>query len=290
MARHIRIPLLADLILTDEPDDIRQLANHDALDRGFQSRGPLINRMLARRVKSTLSLDGAPLPSAMMRDSPDRQDISGKLSDMFRPGSWDSRTLAQMAAYVRGDLSRPAGELAQEIIGRVFDPRYAANHETWDAAKTLEAHLQSFNPIQRVARFVSGALKTAQGVLARASGGDTGAVHGTGIAVHNLALSLDRLREAWADETLRSRLSPDQAAARAIVAPRTVMRAGARHCDSVGGRVRPVTLVAMNTREAAATGMNVDLAFLGSSWSRCPAEQWVMALLAEIWNQAGDTG
>ncbi len=290
MARHIRIPLLADLILTDEQEEISQLANHTGLDRGFEPRGPLLNRILAQRVKSTLSLKRAPLPSAMMRDNPRRQEISEKLSDLFSPGNWDSRTLEQMASYVRGDLSRPAGELAQQIVGRVFDPGYAANKDTWDAAKTLEAYLQSFNPLRRIIWFFSGALRSAQGVLADASGGDSGAVHGTGIAVHNLAHSLDRLREAWADNTLRSRLSPEQAALSAIVAPRTVMRAGAGHCDSIGGRVRPVTLVAMNTRAAAGAAMDVDLAFLGSSWSHCPAEQWVMALLAEIWKQAGETG
>ena len=288
MARHIRIPLLADLILTDDPDEIRQLANHGALDRGFRPRGPLINRLLARRVKSALALDGAPLPSVMMRESSERQQISENLTAMFTPGKWDADTLAQMAAFVRGDKDRPAGELAQEVVGRVFKPDYIATKQTWDAAKAIEDHLQTFNPIRRIMQFVSGALYKAQLVLGRASDGDTGAVHGTGIAVHNLALSLERLRDAWADETLRSSLTPEQAALRAVVAPRTVMRAGMRHSDTIGGRVRPVTLVAMNTRTAACSRMNADLSFLGSSWSHCPAERWVMALLAETWRQAGE--
>ena len=290
MARHIRIPLLADLILTDDPEEIRQFANHGALDRGFRPRGPLVNRLLARRVSSALSLDGDPLPSAMPRRNPERQQISQNLTKKFEPGKWDQDTLSQMAGYVRGDQDRPAGELAQEVIGRVFAPDYSATSETWGAAKVIEDHLQSFNPVQRIIRFLSGALKAAQQELGRASNGDTGAVHGTGIAVHNLALSLDRLRDAWTDEKLRSSLTPEQAALRAITAPRTVMRAGAHHCDSIGGRVRPVTLVAMNTRAASGAGMDAELAFLGSSWSRCPAEEWVMALLAEVWKQAGGEG
>ncbi len=289
MARHIRIPLLADLILTDDPNEIRQLAEHTLLDRGFRARGPLINRLLARRVKSALSLERTALPSAQMRNNPDRQQTSAKLTKMFAPGNWDVETLEQMANHVRGATTRPAGELAQEVVGRVFDPDYAANKETWEAARLVEAHLQSRNPFRRLLRMMTGALPRAQSILGRAARGDTGAVHGTGIAVHNLVLSLDRMQIAWADETLRARLTPEQAALRAIAAPRTVMRAGAGHGDTVGGRVRPVTLVAMNTREAVDKAMDADLAFLGSSWSRCPAERWVMALLAEIWRQAGMT-
>lgn len=288
MARHIRIPLLADLILSDDPDEIRQLADHVALDRGFQSRGPLINRLLARRVKTALQLDGAPLPSAQMRDDAERQQTSEKLAGMFAPGNWDDETLAQMAALVRGDTTRPAGELAQQVVGRVFDPSYTATADTWEAAQAIETHLQSRNPIMRLLRKIVGTLYTAQRKLGRAAGDDKSAVHGTGIAVHNLVLSLERLQATWADQTQRARLSPEEAAMSVIAAPRTVMRAGAGDGDTVGGPVRPVTLVALNTRAAAGKAMDADLAFLGSSWSRCPAEQWVMALLAEIWRRAGE--
>jgi hypothetical protein len=34
--------------------------------------------------------------------------------------------------------------------------------------------------------------------------------------------------------------------------------------------------------------MDAHLAFLGDSWSGCPAEAWVMALLEEVWRQAGE--
>ncbi len=288
MARHIRIPLIADLILTDDPQEIRHLAGHSALDRGFQSRGPLINQLLARRVRSALSLRGKPLPSAMMRKSPERRETSDRLAGMFTAGNWNPDTLKQIAAYVRGNRNRPAGELAQEVIGRVFDPTFSANEHTWKAAQVIEDHLQSFNPVRRILRSFTGALRNAQKTLGDAFDGDLGAVHGTGIAVHNLALSLDRMRKDWADETLRS-LTPEQAAQRAVVAPRTVLRATAHECDVSAGQLRSGTLVAMNTRTATDKGMHADLAFLQNSWSRCPAQNWVFALLAETWKQAGAT-
>lgn len=289
MARRIRIPLLADLILADDPDEIRQLADHVTLDRGFRPRGPLLNRVLAKRVKAALSTQGTPLPSAQMRDDPERQRTADKLVQMFRPGNWDAGIVALLAAQIRGIGGRPAGELAQEVVGKVFDPEYAASPETWQAADIVEAHLRSWNPITRLCRALTGALSRAQSTLSKASGGDAGAVHGTGIAVHNLELSLTRMQAAWSDETLRARLTPDEAALRAIAAPRTVLRAGSDHSDTLCGPVRPFTLVALNTREASDKNMDRDLAFLGSSWSRCPAEEWVMALLAEVWRQAGDT-
>ncbi len=288
MARRVRIPLLADLILTSDPDEIRQLADHVALDRGFRPRGPLLNRVLAQRVKAALSIQGRPLPSAQMRDDAVRQQTAEKLTLMFRPGNWDAGTVALLAAQIRSIRGRPAGELAQEVVGKVFDPDYTASHETWQAANIVEAHLRSWNPVARLFRALTGALPRAQSTLSRASGGDAGAVHGTGIAVHNLELSLNRMQAAWADEILRARLTPEEAALRAITAPRTVLRAGADHVDTLCGPVRPFTLVALNTREAADKGMDRNLAFLGSSWSRCPAEKWVMALLAEVWRQAGD--
>ena len=32
MARRISIPLLADLVIVDRPDDVQSMADHDALD------------------------------------------------------------------------------------------------------------------------------------------------------------------------------------------------------------------------------------------------------------------
>ncbi|MEP2028574.1 MAG: hypothetical protein ABJI96_07685 [Paracoccaceae bacterium] len=288
MARHIRIPFLADLILTDDPDEIRELANQVALDRGFRARGPLINRILARRIKAALTFERTQLPSVQMRGDPQRQQASDRLSKMFAPGNWDSELVKLIAAHVRGTPGRPAGELAQEVMGRVFDSDYTANADTWAAAQAIDEHLQSRNPIMALLRKISGAVPRAQSALRQAASGDPGAMHGTGIAVHNLVLSLERMQTLWANESMRSRLAPEEAALSVIAAPRTVMRAAAEHEDTIGGRVRPATLVALNTRAAADKAMDADLAFLGSSWSRCPAQHWVMALLAEVWREAGD--
>src|SRR5262249_61040781 len=78
MGRSLRIPGLVDLIQADVGSDIRGLADDARLDRSFDPRGPLINRILARRVRSVLRIDGVPLPSVAPRGDAQRsraQDI-----------------------------------------------------------------------------------------------------------------------------------------------------------------------------------------------------------------------
>ncbi len=286
MTRQIRVPGLLNVIRTDDPELIRTLADHPALDRDFEAKGPLINRLLAARVRRGLRSAIGPLPSALMRDDEARTKTQADIRERYKPGNWDDPGVGNLASYVQGAGSRPVGELAQEVVGRVLDSEYRSNEDTWDAATKVQRHLQGRNPILRIIRWLSGELMRAQNVLSRASRNDGASVHGTGVAVHNLVDSLDWMRAAWADPSRRARLTPKTAAHAAIRAPHTVMRAGAYDTDLLGGTLKPGTLVALDTRKAASRGMDARLAFLGDSWSSCPAEAWVMALLEEVWRQA----
>ena len=62
MGRSLRIPGLIDLVQADARPDIRGLADDTRLDRKFELRGPLINRLLVLRIRSVLRLAGAPRP------------------------------------------------------------------------------------------------------------------------------------------------------------------------------------------------------------------------------------
>src|SRR5262249_41319380 len=72
MGRWFRIPGLVDLIRGDAAPDIRILAGDSRLDRRFEVSGPLINRLLAGRVRRVLQVDGAPLPSVAPRHDTQR--------------------------------------------------------------------------------------------------------------------------------------------------------------------------------------------------------------------------
>src|SRR6266567_6088704 len=78
MSRSLRIPGLVDLIQADVRSDIRGLADDARLDRSFDPRGPLINRILVHRIRSVLRVDGMPLPSVAPRSDAQRaraQDV-----------------------------------------------------------------------------------------------------------------------------------------------------------------------------------------------------------------------
>ena len=64
MPRSLRIPGLVDLIRADTRSDIRGLANDARLDRKFDPRGPLINRILVLRIRNVLGIAGTPLPAS----------------------------------------------------------------------------------------------------------------------------------------------------------------------------------------------------------------------------------
>ena len=72
MSRSLRIPGLIDLVRADTRSDIRGLANDARLDRRFEARGPLINRILVERIRNVLRIDGVPLPSVAPRQDAER--------------------------------------------------------------------------------------------------------------------------------------------------------------------------------------------------------------------------
>ena len=67
MGRLLRIPFLVDLNRTADPSEIRAFAKDGRLDRNFSGRGPLLNRILTRKVRNVLAVKGVTLPSVAPR-------------------------------------------------------------------------------------------------------------------------------------------------------------------------------------------------------------------------------
>src|SRR5258708_33206793 len=67
MSRSLRSPGLFDIIQADVRPGIRGLADDARLDRSFDPRGPLINRILVQRIRNVLRIDGMTLPSVAPR-------------------------------------------------------------------------------------------------------------------------------------------------------------------------------------------------------------------------------
>ncbi len=294
MAGRLRIPGLIDIVRVRSPGEILESADHPALARGARIAGPFLNRLILRRVRRGLRTRTAPLPSALPRDDAARADQQRALAERLDPGRlpapWDEASLDALAQWVQRRARRPLGQLAQEAVGRLFDPDYQATRKTWAAARTLDLSLRSNNPIRRLWLLVTNGVARAQRTLTQAVGGDTAGVHATGVAVHTFARAIERLGEAHSDRRLRDTLSTRAVLGRSLTAPDAVLRQVVYAAETPAGAVEPGTLVIFETATATAQSADRRVAFLSESWSFCPAHALVPALLAEIWQRAtGET-
>src|ERR1700742_1676257 len=150
--RSIRIPFLIDLKRIQSEPDIRSMVLDQRLDRDFVSRGPLVNRILTRRINGALRVDGKPLPSVAPRGDAERARNQAALHARLDPAKgplWDDATLGRLVAAVRGTAgSETIGPAAQQAVGRLFDKRYIGDAESFAAAKDLDDAVRTANPIR----------------------------------------------------------------------------------------------------------------------------------------------
>ncbi len=289
MARRIRIPWLIDLVSVSTPDAIRAVTPHPTLDRGLRPAGPLFNRLVARRLRFTLSTGSKPLPTILGRDDADRAAAQAALTERLTPDEpehlLDEETVAALADFVRGKGGQ-VGPLTQQLVGRLFDPDYRATVETWAAARQLQRAAESNNPLMHLIRVITGSITRAQRTLTEAANGDPAAVHTTGIAVHNLVDAMEGLGTLYRTADDRTSVSTAEAIARTLVGPRTIVRQADGHADSLVGPLRPGTLVTFAIREAGQRSLDPRVTFMRGSWSECPAHRVVPAMIAAVWSQA----
>lgn len=287
----LRIPGLVDLLRIDDPALITAVADDARLDRAYVAKGPLLNRIVAGRIRKDLQLNGTPLPPVSPRGAdrpvPAQAALEARLNPLAPGLAQGGDALKPLAAYVRGEgPSGAAGPLAQEAVGRLFKPDYAADAESWAAAKVLDAAPRTFNPFLLIWWALTGAVPRARRLLADKVGGDPSGVHGTGLAVHNIVGGLQHMRTLWADGRARQQLSAEAAAAQCLVAPDQVVRQPLKAGGSLAGEFDATTLVLLQLSAAHSQDPSQEMAFMSQSWSRCPAHAWVPALLAGVWRTA----
>lgn len=122
----------------------------------------------------------------------------------------------------------------------------------------------------------------AKQLLSKMVGGDLAAVHAIDIALYNIVSGVNLMRQLYSDATKRTDLSPKSAGCQCIFAPPTVLRHPMTTDDSASGALKTGTVVILNLQAANAKTPGANLAFLRQTWSQCPAEQWVPALLEGI--------
>jgi hypothetical protein len=177
------------------------------------------------------------------------------------------------------------GPMVQTVIGQLFVPDYRGTAESWQAAVTLDVAVRSFNPLRHIWWAATGRVRRSREILANMTGGNLAGLHATAIAIHNLVDALERMRDLAGRADALRRYTGQEAASICLKAPDSVLRQAVAIGTTGSGSFRRGTLVQLQLEAARASSLRPDIAFMTSSWSRCPAHAWVPALLAAVWER-----
>ena len=284
--RRVSFPALVDVVLEDRPEAIRAAAENPVLDRGYRKCGPALNRVRVATMLGTQQMNGRPFPTVLPRDDKARagarDELWARLNELAVALADGPPELETLAEFVRGGgATDRAGPLAQQVVGSVFSPHYRSTPQTWAAARTLGRAAASTNPWLHLWWTATGRLREARRVLAAHVGSDLAAVNATGISVHHIVRGLEQMRSLYSDPAQRE-LEPQVAAPRCLFAPSVVRQPVATSTRWPGGQ----PLVVLDLQAAFRATHDPDFVFLRNTWSVCPAERWVPALLEGTWLRA----
>ena len=287
----IHIPGLVDIVQSDDAAEIMSMAHDENLDREYADHSIAANARVLQRVRDTLQIDGRPFPTVSPRCAAGRADAQDalwkRLTALVPAYAAGPEALEPLAAFVRG-VGEPdeCGPLVQQAVGTLFAADFKATPESWNAALVLDEAPRTLNPVLLATWAATGEVDKSKQLLAGMVGGDLAAVHAIGIAVHNIVKGVILMRQLYGDSGCRGELAPEGAAGKCIFAPEKVLRQPMAPEDSTSGELETGTLVILNLQAANAKAPDAGLAFLRGTWSQCPAEGWVPALLEGIWRRA----
>jgi hypothetical protein len=286
-----KIPGLIDLFEVSDPSEIKALACDPRVDRRFEASTCPINWLLLQRPLKVLSFGGRRFPTMLPRDNAPRslrqQELWSHLSDRAATIKHGPEELEPLANWVRGVGSETeVGILVQQLLGRLFSSQFVANEESWNAAKTLVAAPRSNNLPKLAWWFVSGKVRRAKRLLAGMVNGDLSAVNAIGIAAHNVVKSIRHMKLLYADAAMRSTLTDEAAAKQSLFAPVSIFRQSTADGQIGGYSFTKSSLFVLAIGEACRQSRGRSLVFMDDTWSQCPANIWVPAMLQGVWRRA----
>ncbi len=147
--KRFRVPGIANVFHVDDPVEIRALAQDPRIDRKFALRTCPFNWLLLKRSLAVLSFEGRRFPTMMPRDDARRQSDQQALGKTLDEKAGAIRSgpeeLEPLARWVRGaGPESQVGILAQQLLGRLFVPGFAASEESWAVAEILVASPRSW--------------------------------------------------------------------------------------------------------------------------------------------------
>ncbi len=283
-------PGIIDVVVVTDPVEIRTVSNEPKCDRDFTGHVSVRNGQRIRKMLRIFSVNGRLFPTMLPRIDPVRAAAQDELwarlnakADEVRRGPAELEPLAE---WVRGSgTAEQIGLLVQQRVGRLFVETFTATDESWAAACVVLEAASSSNVLKMLWWRISGRLERAKTLLASMVNEDLAATNGISVALHHIVDGLHRMRGLAANPTLRSSMTTDAVVDECLFAPNTAVRQ-AKTSGEVGGcPFRRGSLFILGLGSASKGAGNRDLVFLSQSWSRCPAEKWVPALLEGVWTR-----
>ena len=283
-------PGITDVVVVADPAEIRTISNDSRFDRDFIVRGAIRNMQRIRKMLRVWSLNGRLFPFIQPRTDPSRAAAQDALWSRLNVKADEVKhgpaQLEPLAEWVRG--TGPADKLnllVQQCIGRLFLETFTATEESWAAASIVLEAGNFSNIMKRPGWRISGKVERAKTLLASMLNGDPAAVNVTITGPRLIVASLNKMRRLAADPALRSSMTTDAVVDECLVPPPVVVRQ-AKTTGEVGGcPFKRSSLFILELGSASKGAANRDLVFLSQSWSRCPAEKWVPALLEGVWTR-----
>jgi hypothetical protein len=287
-------PGIIDIVVVTDPAEIRTISNDSRFDRDFIRHGPVRNVQLLRKMLGIFSFNGRLIAPLLPRTNPSRAAAQDELrsrlnvkADEVKQGPAELEPLSE---WVRGiGTAEKLDLLVQQSMGRLFVETLTATQESLAAAHMVLEAASSSNVLRILGWRIGGRLERAKTLLASMVNGDLAGALAMITARQLIVDGLHKMQQLAADPALRSSITTDAAVDECLFAPTTVVRQ-AKTSGEVGGcPFRRGSLFILALGSASKGAANRDLVFLSQSWSRCPAEKWVRALLEGVWTRVSAT-
>jgi hypothetical protein len=287
-------PGITDIVVVTDPAEIRAISNDSRFDRDFIGHGPVRNVQLLRKILRIFSLNGRLFAIILPRTNPSRAAAQEELWSRLNVKADDVKhgpaELEPLAKWVRGiGTEEKVDLLVQQNIGRLFVETFTATDESLAAGHTVLEAASSSNVLKMLGWRISGRLERAKTLLASMVNGDLTGVLAMSTARQLIVDGLHKMRQLAADPALRSSITTDAAVDECLFAPATVVRQAKTSGEVSGCPFKRGSLFILGLGGASQGAANRDLVFLSQSWSHCPAEKWVRALLEGVWTRVSAT-
>jgi hypothetical protein len=287
-------PAITDTVVVTDPVEIRTISNDSRLDRDFIGHGPVRNVQLLRKMLRIFSLNGRSFPTMLPRTNPSRaasqDELWSRLNVKAEEVKHGPAQVQPLAEWVGGiGTADKLDLLVQQSIGKLFVESFTATDESLAAARMVLEAVSSSNVLKMLWWRISGRLERAKTLLASMVNGDLTAVNAMITARQLIVDGLHKMRQLAADPALRNSTTTDAAVDECLFAPAAVLRKAKTSGEVAGCPFRRGSLFILELGSASKGAANRDLVFLSQSWSHCPAEKWVPALLEGVWTRVSAT-